>query len=310
MPVQIGAQPIVSSSDGPRIVVDTFLKDPLLIPPLIFGMMEQEFLADALLRQAGPTGSGTVQYLSSTPFYSDTDAVNRAEFAEVHVAISSVGIPMVAYTVEKALAILISDEMKRRMNIDPVNVQLQQVKNTMIKAWDDLFIAAFNNQVANVITDGSDWTVDAPTTANAIRKDIIRGMKLIATAKAPGQLTSFGFKADTMVIGQGTQFDLIRQDDFNKPYVGNMASENLLFTGKLPNKILGLDVVVSRQIADRQVILLQRNIVGFIADELPLQATALYRDEPRKTWRADVQRASAVGLDQPLAACIINLAGA
>ena len=38
----------------------------------------------------------------------------------------------------------------------------------------------------------------------------------------------------------------------------------------------------------------------------PLNATALYRDEPRKIWRSDVQRVSAIGLDQPKAACIIT----
>lgn len=309
MPVQTGSIPVQSYLDGPRVVVDSFLNDPLLIQALIFGMLDQEFLTDAILRQAGPVNSGAVEFWTSTPFYSDSDATKRAEFAEVHVAATSLGTPAVTFVDERALAILISDEMKRRMRIDPVNVQLQQVKNTLIKAWDDAFIAAIQAGVTQVVT-GSDWTVNDPATVNSIRRDIVAAMKLVATAKAPGQNTAFGFKADTMVIGNGAQFDLIRQDDFNKPYLGNIASENLLYTGKLPSKILGLDVLVSRQIPDTMVIVLQRMAVGFIADELPLQATALYRDEPRKTWRADVQRASAVGLDQPLAAAVINLAGA
>lgn len=309
MPVQTDSIGVRSYNDGPRIVVNSFLNDPYLIQAMIFTMMDQEFLADAILRQAGPLQSGSIEYFTNTPFYADTDAVKRAEFAEVHVAATSLGTPNVTFVDERALAILVSDEMKRRMRIDPVNVQLQQVKNTMVKAWDDAFIAAVQQYVTNTVV-GSDWTVNDPATVNSIRRDIVAAMKLIATAKAPGQNTSFGFKADTMVIGNGAQFDIIRQDDFNKPYIGNIASENLLYTGKLPNKILGLDVLVSRQLADTTVIVLQRKVCGFIADELPLQATALYRDEPRKTWRADVQRASAVGLDQPLSAAVINLAAA
>jgi hypothetical protein len=53
-------------------------------------------------------------------------------------------------------------------------------------------------------------------------------------------------------------------------------------------------------------ILMQRNVAGFIADEVPLNATALYRDEPRKIWRSDVQRVSAIALDQPKAACVLT----
>jgi len=39
------------------------------------------------------------------------------------------------------------------------------------------------------------------------------------------------------------------------------------------------------------IIPLQRGASGFIADELPLQATPLYRDEPRKVSRSDVEAA-------------------
>lgn len=299
-----GSVPVHSYLDGPRLTVDTLLKDPGKIPALVFSMSDQMFLADALLRQAGPVGGGAIEYFSSTPFYSDSNAATRAEFAEVPVAQGSYGAPNVAYVSERALAILVSDEMRRRMNIDPVTVQLQQVRNTLVQSWDQTFVNLVTSNTSNVVS-GSQW--GAATTGSAIRADIVAAMKLIATAKAPGQNTSFGFKADTMVVGQGQQFNLVRQDDFNKPFVGNIASENLQYTGKLPNKIMGLDVVVSRVLSDNQVLLMERKRCGFIADELPLQTSAMYRDEPRKTFRCDVQRASAMGLDQPLSMAVINV---
>lgn len=304
MPVQTGAVPVRSYLDGPRVTVDSFLKDPLRIQALVFQMADQQFLADALLRSAGPIQGGAVEYFTSTPFYADGDSLKRAEFAEVPVAVTSRGAPSVSYVSERALAILISDEMKRRMNVDPVNTQLMQVRNTLVKNWEDAFLSALSASVTQTFTASASWS--GATTGQVARTDITNAMKLIATAKAPGQNTSFGFKADTLVIGQGRQFDLIKNDDFNKPYVGNMADENLLFTGKLPNKILGLDVVVSRVLLDSEAYVMQRKVVGFIADELPLQTSALYRDEPRKVWRADVQRASAIGIDQPLAVAKIT----
>lgn len=306
MPTQVGAVPVRSQMDGPRITVDTFLRDPLKIQELVFQMSRQQFLADALLRSAGPITGGAAQYFESTPLYADSDAQKRAEFGEVPVAVTSRGVPHVTYVSETALAIMISDEMKRRLNIDPVNQQLSQVKNTLVKTWDDAFIAAVKAAVTqSVSADAADWAM-ATGSASAIRQNIVSAMKLIATAAAPGQNTAFGFTADTMVLSEARTFDLIAQEDFNKPYVGNEASNNLLLEGKLPNKILGLDVVHSRVLDDNTVLVMQRKTAGFIADELPLQTSSLYRDEPRKSWRADVQRASAIGIDQPL--CLAKIA--
>jgi hypothetical protein len=303
MPVQTGSVPVRSFYDGPRITVDTFLNDPLKIQALVFQMADQQFLADALLRSAGPVNSGVIQYFSSTPFYSDSNANKRAEFAEVPVAVGSFGSPSVTYVSERALAIMISDEMKRRMNIDPVNTQLMQVKNTMVQTYDNAFITALLAASTQNVA-GSAWST--ATTSNAIRTDLVAAMQAIAIASAPGQSTAFGFEADTLVVSPSTQFNIIKQADFNQPYIGNIASENLLYTGKLPNKIMGLDVVVSRQLANNKQIVMQRKTAGFIADELPLQASALYRDEPRKSWRCDVQRASAIGFDQPLSLAVIT----
>lgn len=308
MPVETGAIPVRSYLDGPRVTVDTFLKDPLKIQALVYAMTNQQFLADALLRAAGPVTGGAIQYLASTPFYSDDDSLKRAEFSEVPVGATSRGTPKVSYIAERALAILVSDEMRRRMNIDPVNTQLMQVRNTLVKNWDDAFITALLAAATQMVDNGSDWGAEpGSTTVNMIRRDLVEAMRLIAIASAPGQDTAFGFKADTLVIGQSTQFDIVIQDDFNKPYNGNLADESLLYVGKLPSKIMGLDVVVSRQLSDDLAIVMQRKVAGFIADELPLQTSSLYRDEPRKTWRADVQRASGIGFDQPLAMATIKI---
>lgn len=304
MPIQTGAVSVRSFNDGPAITVDTLLKDPSKIPALIFKMTDQQFLADAVLRNAGPVSGGAVEFFASTPFYSDSNAATRAEFGEVPVAVGSFGAPNVTYVQEKALGILISDEMRRRMNIDPVTTQLQQVKNTLVQAWDTAFLNLLLANTSNAVSGGA-WST--ATTGNVSRKDIVQAIKNIATAAAPGQSTAFGFKADTMIISPGTQYNLIVQQDFNQPYTGNIASENLLYQGKLPQKIMGLDVLVSRTLADTKVIVCERKRMGFVADELPLQVSALYRDEPRKTFRADVQRASAMGLDQPLSMSVITI---
>ena len=93
-----------------------------------------------------------------------------------------------------------------------------------------------------------------------------------------------------MIINHGTKNTLLQSSSFAAPYIGDIASENLQYTGVLPNKIFNLDVLVSRQVPAGNAIIMQRHRCGFYADELPFVAGPLYREEASKTWRSDTQR--------------------
>ena len=192
--------------------------------------------------------------------------------------------------------------MRRRQIVDPVTRQLQQVRNTLFRSWDDAFMqAVLTNASVNTLTVGAAWSGASVD----IRTDINNARRLVDNAQT-AQGAEFAFEADTLIVNKTTKYDLLNSNQFQGPYVGNIASENLKYTGKLPNKIMDLDVLVSNRVPAGKAIAMQRNVAGFIVDELGLQATALYRDEPRKTWRSDVQRASAIGIDQPKAITVIS----
>jgi len=293
-------------SDGPRITVAELLKDPLTIPQLILDLTQNEFIVDSVLRNGGAATSGAVRYAESTPLYADDFPEIRPEFGEVPVVPTSIGIPRVVFTHERAMAIMVSDEMRRRQATDPVARQLQQVKNTMVYSWNTAFYSAVvANTSIQTLAVANTWASASAT----IRADIAQSMFLIENANivSPSGVTQWlGFEADTMIINHGTKNTLLQSSTFAAPYVGDIASENLLYTGTLPQKIMGLDVMVSRQVPAGNAIIMQRNRCGFFADELPFVAGPLYRDEPRKTWRSDTQRASAIGLDQPLAIVLLS----
>lgn len=298
--------PAYTSMDGPRITVDALLKDPLTIPALILDMTKNEFIVDAVLRQGGMTQSGAVRYSESTPLYADDTPEIRAEFAEVPVVPTSVGMPRVVFTHERAMAISVSDEMRRRQIVDPVTRQLQQVRNTMTFSWNTAFYSAVvANAGIQTLAVSSPWASSNAT----IRADIANAVYLVenASVTSPVGFASFlGFEADTMIINHGTKNTLLQSSSFAAPYIGDIASENLQYTGVLPNKIFNLDVLVSRQVPAGNAIVMQRQRCGFVADELPYTASPIYRWEPTKSSRSDVQRASAIGLDQPLAIVLIS----
>jgi hypothetical protein len=298
--------PAYAATDGPRITVDALLKDPLAIPALILDMSQNEFIVDAVLRSAGLATSGAVRYEESTPLYADDTPEIRAEFGEVPVVPTSVGLPRVVLTHERAMAIMVSDTMRRRMSIDPVTRQLMQVKNTMVYSWNTAFFSAITaNAAIQTLAVSSPWASSNAT----IRGDIANGVYLVENAQITSPLgiaQYLGFEADTMIINHGTKNTLLQSSSFAAPYIGDIASENLQYTGTLPSKIFDLDVMVSRQLPPGNAIIMQRQRCGFIADELPYQASPLYRDEPRKVSRSDVQRASAVGFDQPLSVVVLS----
>ena len=298
--------PAYSSYDGPRITVDALLKDPLAIPALILDMTQNEFIIDAVLRNGGLTASGAVRYEESTPLYADQFPSIRAEFGEVPVVPTSIGQPRAVWSHERAMAIMVSDEMRRRQIVDPVTRQLIQVKNTMVYSWNAAFYSAIvANTSVQTLAVSNPWASSNAT----IRADLANAVSLIENASISSNLgvsQYLGFEADTLIINHYTKSALLQSASFAQPYVGDIASENLQYTGLLPNKIFNLDVLVSRQVPAGNAIVMQRMRAGFIADELPFMASPLYRDEPRKTWRSDVQRAAAIGLDQPLAICLLS----
>lgn len=293
-------------SDGPRITVSELLKDPLVIPALILDITQNEFVMDTVLRAGGAAPSGAVRYSESTPLYADDYPEIRPEFGEVPIVPTSVGIPRVVFTHERAMAIMVSDEMRRRQAIDPVNRQLLQVKNTMVYSWNTAFYSAVvSNSSIQTLAVSNAWA-----SANAtIRADLAQAQFLVENANivSPSGVTQWlGFEADTLIINHGTKNTLLQSSTFAAPYIGDIASENLLYTGVLPQKILNLDVLISRQVPAGNAIVMQRKRAGFYADEVPFTAGPLYRDEPRKTWRSDTQRAAAIGLDQPLSICLLS----
>jgi hypothetical protein len=298
--------PIVASMTGPRITVNDLIHNPTVVPRRILEIAKNQFIADSILRNAGANDAGVVEFFESTPLFANEGAAIRNEFGEYRLVTSSIGKPKVAVTVDRGLGILISDEMRSRNKIDLVNIQMTQCANTLRRTWDAAFFGLF-------LANPDVQTFAVPTawaTSDTIRDTILKAQKLVNNAVTGDQPQNFlNFFADTLVITENTKFDILTNADFQNIYQGNIATQNLQYTGVLPQKLLNLDVLVTKSggpLPDTKAIVLERNTVGFISDEEPLQATPLYRQQENRRWRSDVNRRSAMGLDQPLAACILT----
>jgi hypothetical protein len=295
------------SQSGPRVTVNAFIKDPLLIRARMINLFEQQFIMEQLLRNAGGNDAGVIQYEESTPLFTDDDAAVVAEGGEIPLTMGQDGVPKAAFTVKTALGIQITDETKRRNRVDKLQLRMKQVRNTITRHWERRLFNALSAAVpaANVLDLGptaatsSWWTGSAPK----IRNNIIDAKLLVTEAQVPNQDQSFlGFDPDTIVVSTRTMSAIMKDDEFAKIYSSSpIVNRSPKYTGVLEKEIYGLTWAASRFMSDDDAWLLESGTVGGWSDEVPLNTTPTREDPDRQVWRSNVYRRTAIFIDQPFA---------
>lgn len=302
--------PVVGVGDGARTTVDTLVGAPLAIPAKILELLDTSFLTDVVFRDAGDNTNGLVSFEESTPLFLDAEVEDVAEFAEIPVGAGQRGLPRIAVGTKKGLGVRVSKEMRDENKLDDVNRQITQLTNTMIRADARALRAALTSSTIPTIAATAAWG----TSGSKSRRDLANAQEVVASAKPAGftQEDVFGFVADTVIMPGSIGPVLMDDEDFLKVYVGDLANQNIAYTGKLPRDVLAMAGLLSRFWPADRALVLQRKVVGFRSDTRRLQVTPLYPEGngpnggPTESWRSDATRKRVVGVDQPLAACWIT----
>jgi len=297
---------IVSAQDGPRVTVNTLVKSPGMVPKRVVRSLQNQFIADTLLRDGGDAPGGVVGFTESDPLFPVGSVGIKEEFGEYPIIYGQEGEPKVATAINRGFSILVSEDMRRRNSMDRVNKQMMQGRNLMIKTWDQVVRDS-------ILLNGSIPTLPATAvwsnnTTARIRTDLLAAKFALEGAVSGGQAENFlGFTADTAVMSRNTANNMLGNDLFASIYTDGLAAQNPKYTGTLPQQVYGLTILVSWTWPDNRVLVCEKNTLGFIADERPLRSTELY-PEKRSTevWRSDTSRISAIGIDQPQAAVLIT----
>lgn len=292
----------VSSSDkGSQLKVNDFIKQPTLVQSVMTNMMNKQFIADALLRQAPGAASGVVKYHEDESLFADGIEI-VAEYGEIPVAKGVDGTPRSVFTVQGGGALVISEAMRRRNDVDLVNKRLRQIKNAMVKFWDDRFMAAiFSSPAIPTSAVSLAWT---DTTAK-IRFDVAKAGELVM-AQTDSLGNEYGFQPDTLLVHPLRASAMTYNDDVVKVFQGAIAGSNPYYVGDTGRDLGGFRLMKSWRVPVNKACLLERKTIGFISDEVALDTTAMYEDKPRQSWRSDTTRTSAVAIDAPKAAVILT----
>ncbi len=295
--------PVVSVNDGPRITVSDLVGNPLMIPTKIKELMINQFISEALFRDAGENSNGIVAYTEGDPMFLEQDVQDIAESAEIPVATSRRGVPVVAYANKRGLAIRISRGMVKANKVGEVQRQITQLANTFKRADDKVARTLLRSLPSLPVANAWDAAAGNP------RLDIATGIREVTEA-APANASEeewYGFQPDTIVLNPGVLPTLLDNEKFLKVYQGNVADQSIAYTGALPAQIFGLSVIGSMAWPTSEVTILQRGVVGFYSDMFPLEITGLYPEGngplagPTQSYRCDATHTRAIALDQPKA---------
>lgn len=305
--------PYTGSRGGPATTVSDLIGNPKLIPARILSLLNNAFLSATLLRNAGPNANSLVAYAESTPLYLDGDPELVGEFAEIPVKAGQIGTPRIAAGTPQGLGVRATRRMRDMNQLDRIHQQLTQLVNTMVRADERACRAVFDNTSIPTIAAGAAWD----TSTGRPRRDVANAMEVIASARPTGTAVAdanFAFDANTVVFPGSIVPVLMDNDNYNSVALSrdSMVSEDVRYTGKLPNQFLGLDALKSRSFATGKVLVLERGTVGFYSDFQELMVTELYPEGngpnggPTQSWRSDATRERVYAADQPLAACWIS----
>lgn len=297
--------PVVSVNDGPRITVNDLIGSPLMVPTKIKELMENQFISEALFRNAGANANGLVMYHEGHPSFLESDVTDVAEGAEIPIATSERGVPIVARATKRGLGVRVSLEMVRENNVGEVQRQITQLRNTFVRA-DDRVARTLLGTVDDLPV-GDAWdTVDGNP-----RLDLATAIRQVTEAKPTNAGSDdewYGFMPDTIVLNPGLLPTLLDNEKFLKVYQGNIADQSIAYTGAFPARIFGLSVIQSMAWPVDEATVLQRGVVGFYSDTWPLEITGLYPEGngplggPTQSYRCDATHKRAIALDQPKAA--------
>lgn len=249
--------PAAPSISGDNITISRFLQNPTLIARRLRTLLEQRFIADALLTGRFDVSGGSIEYETGESMFSGENPKAVGPGGEYPLVNPGTGAASLAKVVKWGQDALVTDESVKRRKMDPVNRALTKLVNQTVKNVDSVALSAIASSITATQAAAASWTGAA--TAQQILTDV-------ATAKAEIIKLNEGFDPDTVVLE-----DLVWANVMAKFIAAGLtpreSADTPLLTGGFP-VILGMRWLASSNVPTAgTATLVDSTQLGGMADE-------------------------------------------
>ena len=182
--------PAAPTISGDNITISRFLNNPTLVARRLRTLLEQRYIADALLTGRFNVEGGAVQYETGETIFAADNPRAVAPGAEYPLTGLATGAASIAKTRKWGEDAIVTDEAIKRQNFAPVQRGLMKLANTNVKFIDGIALSAISSAVTQTTAAAAAWT---GATAAQIFKDV-------ALAKANIVALNNGYDPDTVVV--------------------------------------------------------------------------------------------------------------
>ncbi len=297
--------PAAPTLSGDIITISRFLENPTLVARRLRTILEQRYIADALLTGRYQVSGGAIQFETGESIFVPDNPRAVPPGGEYPLTVPGTGTATLAKTVKWGEDTEVTDEAIKRLLMDPVNRALMKLANQNVRFVDSVALSAIASAVTNSAPAAATW---ATATANQILRDVL-------LAKAAILAQNNGYDPDTVVV-----------DDINWAYalaafvaggyVPREAADNPALTGEFP-VIAGMRWLATPNIPTvGTALVLDSTQLGGMADEdlggpgyvtaagpntAPVQVKVMRKDDEDK-WRLRARRVTVPVVVEPAAA--------
>jgi hypothetical protein len=294
------APPTIS---GDNVTISRFLNNPTLVARRLRTLLEQRFIADALLTQRFRVEGGAVVYESGESIYSNDAPRQVAPGAEYPLTGLPSGVASLAKTSKWGQDTKVTDESIRRQGFNPVQRALTKLVNQNVKTIDGVALSAIASAVTQSTAAAAAWST---ATAAQIFKDV-------ALAKANVAALNQGYDLDTVVVSDLAWANAFTAFVAAGYFAREDAAANPVITGAFPT-INGLRWLVTPNLPTAgTALILDSQQLGGMADEdlggpgyarvggVGVEAKSI-RDDDNDQWKLRCRRVTVPVVLEPGAA--------
>jgi hypothetical protein len=290
---------------GDLVTISRFLQNPTLVARRLRTLLEQRYIADALLTGRFQVSGGAVLYETGESIFTPDDPRAVMPGSEYPITNPANGVASLAKTVKWGSDALITDESIKRQNIDPVNRAFLKLANTNVKYIDSVALSAISTAVTQNTAAAAAWSTGG-TTAQQILNDVLQ-------AKANILALNQGYDPDTVVVSDATLAYALGKFVAAGYFARETNADNPALTGSFP-VIAGLRWLSTPNLPTAgNALILDSQQLGGMADEdlggpgyvsaggVGVQAKTM-RDDDDDQWRIRVRRVTVPIVLEPASA--------